>query len=164
MKKSIYIVLFSSVLLLVGCNPKTMEEVFHDEMKNKDVDEYKLVEKVEEDNVILYTSQTKDDDYYNYHPKLAFFTKSEDKWLWKRTNVCRLDEWSVNLDGDPYIWCGTLTEPRHEKVIVGDTEAEMIEMNDGVRRVWYHMSKNRNEEIKVILTDGTEEWLKEVIK
>lgn len=37
-------------------------------------------------------------------------------------------------------------------------------MNDGIKRVWYHMSKNRNEEIKVILTDGTEEWLKEVIK
>ncbi|TYS61705.1 hypothetical protein FZC74_01305 [Sutcliffiella horikoshii] len=165
MKKSIYIVLFSSVLLLVGCNPKTMEEVFDHEMKNnKDVDEYKLVEKVEEDNVIIFTSHKEDDDYNKDQPKLALFVKSGDEWLWKKTNVCQLDKWNGNLDGEPYIWCGTITEPRHENVIVGDTEAEMIEMNDGIKRVWYHMSKNRNEEIKVILTDGTEEWLKEVIK
>ncbi|WP_409253318.1 hypothetical protein V1502_05220 [Bacillus sp. SCS-153A] len=163
MKKSIYIVLFLSALMLVGCNgPKTMEEVFHDEMKNnKDVDEYKVVEKVDEDNVIIYTSQTKDDDYNNNHPKLAFFTNSDEKWLWEKTVVCPLDEWSVNLDGEPYIWCGTLTEPRHEKVIVGDTEVEIIKMNDGIKRGWYQMSKNKNEEIKVILTDGTDEWLKE---
>lgn len=161
LKNIIRIVLFP--LLLAGCNsPETMEEVFHDEMKdNKDVDEYKVVEKVEEDNIIIFTSHTEDDVYNNHHPKLAHLTKSDDKWLWKRTNVCPLDEWSGNLDGESHLWCGTLTEPRHEKVIVGDAETKMIELDDGVKRVWYHFGKNINVDIKVILTDGTQEWLKE---
>jgi hypothetical protein len=160
------IILFMFVLLLVGCNsPKTMEEAFHDNMQNNnDVEEYKLVEKVEEDNVIIFTSHSEEEDYNNNQPKLAYFTRSDDNWVWDKTNICQLDKWSGNLDEEPYLWCGTLTEPRHEKVFVGDVEAKVIEMNDGIKRVWYHMSKNNNEEIKVILTDGTEEWLKEVKK
>jgi hypothetical protein len=162
--KYVFFLLLAS--LLVGCSkPKTMEDLFHKTMKtHDDLDDYALVKAVEEDNVIIFTSTSKDgDEYSNEHPKLAFFNKEKDDWVWEKTAVCNLDSWSATTgDGTPYLWCGTLTEPKYEKVLVSESEAKMIDMNDGVKRVWYHLSDNKNEEIKAILVDDTEEWLKEV--
>ncbi|WP_406945990.1 hypothetical protein ACJA3J_08210 [Halobacillus sp. SY10] len=166
MKNNTFILLFT--LLLVGCNsPNTMEEVFHNNMKsNKDVDDYKIVEIVREDNIIIFTSHSENEAINEYHnneqPKLAYFTRHNDEWIWSKTGECPLDKWSANLVGEPYLWCGTLTEPRHEKVVVGDNNAKIIEMSEAVSRTWYHLSEKNNEEVKVILKDGSEEWLKEV--
>jgi outer membrane lipoprotein-sorting protein len=52
----IFIVIIMSILLLGCTDAKTMEDVFHKEMKSlKDVDDYTLIEKVENDGVILFT-------------------------------------------------------------------------------------------------------------
>ncbi|WP_262370635.1 hypothetical protein [Sutcliffiella horikoshii] len=165
LKKIIYIVLSLSVLLLVGCNsPKTMEEAFHKEMKSlKDVDDYTLVKQIEKDNVILFTSYIEGDEENNEQLNIVHFNKVNNEWFWDKTASCN-DKWSGKLGDKPYIWCGTLTEPRHDIVYVGDTKANVIEVEGGIERVWYHLSENDNEEIKVVLADGSEEWLKEVIK
>ncbi|CQR45912.1 hypothetical protein BN1058_00154 [Paraliobacillus sp. PM-2] len=161
MKLFLFVILFP--LLLIGCSsPNTMEEVFHHKMENnKEIESYELVEMVEEDQVIIFTAYTEEDDNKD-QPMLAYFTKPNDKWTWTRTSSCS-SEWSGNVGSEPYLWCGTVTEPKYEKVIVGDTEAKLIAMNDGTKRVWYQLSQNKNEEIKAILTDGSEEWLKEVV-
>nr|WP_232214226.1 hypothetical protein [Bacillus sp. SG-1] len=149
------------ILFLAGCqSSNTAVEVFHEEIKNnEEVDRYKMVEFVEEDNIIMYTSETLEG---NEQINIAYFTKSHSEWAWTKTGVCPLDEWSANLEDEPYLWCGTLTQPRHKEIVVGGTTVESIRLQDGIRRAWYHLSENNNEEIRVILTDGSEEWLKEV--
>ncbi|MGD6775012.1 hypothetical protein [Sutcliffiella horikoshii] len=163
MKK--YVLLLIVTLFLGGCNnANSMEDVFHKEMKSlEDVDDYSLIKKVEEDNIILFTSYIQEDEENNNHIKIGHFKKTDSGWVWDKTANCN-GKWSGTLENMPYLWCGTLTEPRHEKVYVGDTEAKMIEVDGGVKRVWYHLNENENEEIKVVFTDGSEEWLKEVIK
>lgn len=159
LKKIIGTLIF--ILFLASCqSSKATVEVFHEEMKNsEEVDRYNLVELVEEDNIIMYTSESVDGNEQN---KIAYFTKNDSEWAWTKTGVCPLDEWSANLEDQPYIWCGTLTEPRHKEVLVGGTHVKSIHLQDGIRRAWYHLSENNNEDIKVVLTDGSEEWLKEV--
>lgn len=159
----------SVTILLVGCyNRDSMEGSFHASMdSNLDIDEYEIVEIVEEENVIIYTAQSDDEEIneaqHNEHPKLAYFIQhTNDQWQEYKSVECPLDQWSADVVGEPKIWCGTLTEPRHEKVIVGETEAKIFNMDDGVKRVWYHLGDNKDEEIKVIVEDGSEEWLKEV--
>ncbi|MCA0985695.1 hypothetical protein [Guptibacillus algicola] len=133
---------------------------------NLDIDEYKIVEIVKEDNVIIFTAHSKNGAINkknnNEYPKIAYFTKFNGEWHLSKTGECLMDKWNANLVGESYLWCGTLTGTRHEKVIVGDTEAKMIEMNDDVKRVWYHLSENNKEEVKVFLEGGSEEWLKEI--
>ncbi|MFD1737960.1 hypothetical protein ACFSCX_15595 [Bacillus salitolerans] len=163
MKRTLFIFLLA--ILITGCSKdNTMEDVFHKEMKElKDVDDYRLVKEVEEDHIILFTSYTKGDEQNNNHLQIVHFNKVNNDWVWDKTTSCN-GKWSALLESKPYIWCGTLTEPRHEKVYVGDNEAKMIEVDVGAERVWYHLSVNENEDIKVVLTDGSEEWLKEVKK
>lgn len=150
--------------LLVGCNnSNTMEDVFHKEMKDlEDVDDYNLIEQVEKDNIILFTSYIEDDEQNNSQLNIAYFNKINGEWTWQKTAGCN-DKWSGTSGDKPYIWCGTLTEPRHKNVYVGGAEANIIEMEGDIQRVWYHLSEDEDEEIKVVLTDGSEEWLKELV-
>ncbi|WP_456272398.1 hypothetical protein [Bacillus sp. AK031] len=151
------------VALLIGCNdPKTMEEAFYKEMNRlEDVDDYNLIKKVEKDNVILFNTYIEGDEHNNEQLIIGYFSKGNNGWVLDKAAAC-YDEWSAYLGDKPYIWCGTLTEPAHDKVYVGDAEANIIEVEGSIERVWYHLSESDNEEIKVILTDGTEELLKEV--
>ncbi len=127
----------------------------------EDVDGYNLIKQVEKDNVILFTSYIEGYEQNNNQLNIAYFNKINNEWAWHKTASCN-GEWSGTLENKPYIWCGTLTEPRHIKVYVGDTEANIIEVDGGIKRVWYHLSEDENEEIKVVLADGSEEWLREI--
>ncbi|WP_252183249.1 hypothetical protein [Rossellomorea vietnamensis] len=149
--------------LLVGCNnAKTMEDAFYKEMNRlEDVDDYNLLKKVEKDNVILFNTYIEGDEQNNEQLIISYFKKGNKEWVLDKAAAC-YDEWSAYLGDKPYIWCGTLTEPAQDKVYVGDAEANIIEVEGSSKRVWYHLSENENEEIKVKLTDGTEEWLKKV--
>lgn len=160
MRKIVTMLLFT--VLLVGCNnSKTMEDVFHNEMKNmEDVDSYNLIEQVEKDNVIIFSSAIDGNEENSNLLQIAVFNKVNNKWTWQKSASCS-DEWSVTLGDKPNIWCGTLTEPKHQNVYIGDAEANITEVDDSNQRVWYHLNEDETEEIKVVLTDGTEEWLKE---
>lgn len=162
MRKTVTMLLFT--VLLVGCNnSNTIEDVFHNEMKDMgNVNAYNLIEQVERDNVILFSASIEGGEENSNLLQIAFFNKVGNKWMWKKTNSCS-DKWSVAVENKPYIWCGTLTEPRHQNVYVGDAEATIIEVEGDTQRVWYHLSEGENEEIKVVLSDGSEEWLKELV-
>ncbi len=162
-KYALFLVVVS--IFLGGCNnTNSMQDVFHKEMKGlEDVDDYSLINIVEEDNIIFY-SYVQEGENNNNQINIGYFNKINGEWFWDKTASCK-GKWSGTFGNTPYIWCGTLTEPRHEKVYVGDKEAKIINVDDGVQRVWYHLSENINDkEIKIVLTDGSEEWLKEVIK
>lgn len=159
------IVILLCTLFIVGCNnPQSMEEVFHSEMKRSDnVQDYNIVEVVEEDNVIVFTSETNTPSI-DPHPKLAYYKDSESGWSRSLMAVCRMDGWVASktsgAESAPYMMCGTLTEPRFQEVMVDNGETNLVELDDGFRRVWYTLSEQLNVEIKVKLTDGTEELLK----
>lgn len=163
MKKTVLIILLA--VLLIGCNNnKTMEDVFHKQMKSlEDVDDYNLIKQVEKDKIMLFTSYIEGGGEQNNNQlQIGYFNKVNNEWVWVKTASCN-DKWSGTLGDKPYVWCGTLTEPRYDKVYVGDFEANIIEVDGNMKRAWYHLSENENANIKVVLTDGSEEWLKEVI-
>lgn len=158
--KKIFSVLLMTILLAGCSNSKTMEDVFHNEIKNMgNVNAYNLIEQVERDNVILFSASIEGGEENSNLLQIAFFNKVNNEWTWQKTTSCS-DKWSVALENKPYIWCGTLTEPRHQNVYVGDAEANITEVDGGNRRVWYHLNEDENKAIKVVSADGSEEWLK----
>jgi len=157
--RKILSMVFIFTILLVGCNSaKAIEDVFNTEMKtNKETNNYTIIKKVQEESygIILFTS-----DKINNQVSIGYFEKYDNEWEWLKTTYCASD-WSMDGEskGKPYIYCGTVFEPKFSKIFVGENEAEIIEL-EGSKRVWYYLSENLNEKIKAVLIDGSEEWIK----
>jgi len=142
-------------LLLFGCvGFNSIDDAFYNVTTSWD-SKVDIIKTIENENygIAFFTSD-------NSRISLGYFEKEDKKWEWINTSNCT-SIWSMNAESEPYIYCGTILEPKIAKVYVGDKEAEIIEL-EGSKRVWYYLSKNVNERIKVVLIDGSEEWVKQM--
>ncbi|WP_343843280.1 hypothetical protein [Salinibacillus aidingensis] len=147
------------MFLLTGCSSQTMEEVFHEEMNDHDIENYSMFylhkDKAAEKGIVLYQTPPKKNTSLVYF-KANVSKGAGDKWEWAASASCN-QKWGQTTitDGGPYIYCGTVGS-KYEKVLVDGEEAQMVLLDEA--QIWYHLTGNKNAEGKAILVDGSEEW------
>lgn len=157
--KWILLVCFIIVFAFVykeGSKARTPEQAFKQEMNSSDYGSYKILNKVNKKDwsVIFFTGS-------NHLISLGYFKKeNNNRWSWIETVNCS-SKWSGRTDRKPFIWCGSIAEPKYSKVFVEKNEADIVKV-EGNKRVWFYVGGNQNPKIKAVLEDGSVEWFKEM--
>ncbi|WP_342604173.1 hypothetical protein [Peribacillus sp. FSL E2-0159] len=160
MNRKFYCLFIVLMFILFGCSKdQSFDSFFQSKMNEMEgKGKYSLIQKMENENNALAVFTTED----NKKIYIAYMEKIDRKWEWRKTRGTEWDtpqKWSV-MDTAPYIYSGAISDPSISKVLVGNDEAEIIEVK-GNNRFWYFTGKTMDEKVTTIKVDGSEEILNE---
>lgn len=161
MKKFSLLIIALTFFLTACNNADSVEETFEHKMQVTD-GEYEIITVTEESQqtFVVYNAIMEESDSFH----IAYLEKDEEGWTQSVTSVCN-DEWSGTLtteDGPYYFYCGLVTEPMVKEVLVGGEQAETVKL-ENQNWLWYsHIRSEPSTKIKAVMTNGTEELLKEI--
>ena len=164
MKIKIVFGLLICLVFLVGCsNEQTLEEFFHQEIKQMNkIDEnfsyaliYTEVNAVHEDDGIAVF---KEHNIQGEQIFIAYFEKTDNRWEWKQTRGAEWNtphKWS-SMHKIPYIYSGAISDNDIKEIYAGREKAKIIDV-EGNKRFWYAISPSKEVQVKFVRKDGTEE-------
>ncbi|MFD9627353.1 hypothetical protein [Peribacillus muralis] len=160
MNRNFYCLVIVLMFIFFGCSKdQSFDRFFQLKMSEMEGEGgYSLIQKMENENNALAVFTTE----HNKKIYIAYMEKIDNKWEWRKTRGTEWktpQKWSVT-DIAPYIYSGALSDSSISKVLVGNDEAEIIEVK-GNKRFWYFTGKSMNEKITTIIVDGSEEILNE---
>lgn len=158
------------IVTLVGCSiEQTLEEYFHQKMKQMHKDEknfsYSLVHTElnavhENDGIVVFEEHNNHQGDQIY---IAYLEKEEQQWEWKRTRGAKWNspvKWS-SMNQPPYIYSGAISDNSITKVYAGNQSAKIIQVEED-KRFWYAISSIKDVKVKMVKEDGSEEFMEEI--
>ena len=127
------------LIVIVACSPDTLQSTYEKQQKEDGMDGFTIIhiEENDEYGLVLGTSWTEQYPDNKDKPFILVYEKNNGKWVTRPGTTCDGLGATLGIGGGRYLYCASITEDRpYVKIMVGDTEAQIFDVNDK-KRVWY---------------------------
>lgn len=125
---------------LTACAPDTLQSTYEKEQKSNQMDGFNIIhiEENEQYGLVVATSWTEEHVQNKDKAGINVYENDNGKWVGRPGTSCSNPGAArLGIQNGLYLYCGSIGENRpYVKVIVGETEAGIYDVND-TTRVWY---------------------------
>jgi hypothetical protein len=158
MKKLLGLLLLVTTYSIAGCSGESEMKEQIEALKNHETYAGVFSENTENRKVFGFNIDGGNQLHFTYYEKIS------GDWF----NVSYTTSWEKEIDWDliskgngPYVYVGTILDETILKVVVGNKEAKINDV-EGKKRFWYYVDKKRKDlEIKILREDGSQLIVKE---